>query len=149
MNILHGEDKKYVWWGLLGIGVAALFYLLSVKNNSKNQSGGGQLVNVPYLVPQYSTSASPTASDSLSTQSNIIGTSSNSTVANYSNPYATSANASEAPGTWGFWPNLINSYPWGPNNNVQYGSFAQPSGAIQQNSVGQPGANYNVGNTNT
>jgi hypothetical protein len=142
------EDKKYMWWGLLGIGVAALFYFLSQSQNSQNQSGGGQLVNVPYLVPQYSTSASPSANSSLSTQPNIIGSSSNSTIPNYSNPYAVSANPTEAPGTWGFMPALNVSNPTGPNNSVQFGAFNQPPGVIQQNGTSTPGSNYNAPNTN-
>jgi hypothetical protein len=63
------EDKKYVWWGLLGIGVAAFFYFLSSKKS-------GQSVQVPYLVPsQMTTGASPSADTSLSSQANIIGNS--------------------------------------------------------------------------
>lgn len=111
------EDKKFMWWGLLGIGVAAFFYFLS-KNNPATQQ---QAVQVPYLVP--TTMASPTASTSLSNQPNIIGTSSNSSVPNFTNPYAVSANAMEAPGTWGFMPNLMVNGTSGPINTLQFGSF--------------------------
>lgn len=139
---MRPEDKKYVWWGLLGIGVAVLFYFLSAKNA---KSGATNTVTVPYLVPQYTTGASPTASTSLSTQPNIIGSSSNSAVPNFSNPYAVSANPTEAPGTWGFMPNLMSSSPVGVGNQISYGGFTQPPGAINfQNGVNPPGASYQV-----
>ena len=114
------EDKKYIWWGLLGIGVAAFFYFLSQRNA---KSGGTNTVTVPYLVPQSTTGASPTADTSLSNQPNIIGSSSNSTVPNFSNPYAVSANPTEAPGTWGFMPSLWVKDPQGIQNALSSGSF--------------------------
>lgn len=130
---MRSEDKKYVWWGLLGIGVAALFYFLS---SSKQSSGGANTVNVPYLVPQTTTGASPTADTSLSDQSNIIGSSSNSTIPNFSNPAGVATSVGEAPNTWGFWPNLNVSSPTGPNNSVSSGWFHDwnwfHGGAIQQ-----------------
>jgi len=52
---------KYVWWGLLGIGVAFLLYFMT-KGDIQKQS-----VKVPYLVP----SALPP--EPISEQSNIIG----------------------------------------------------------------------------
>jgi hypothetical protein len=102
------EDKKYVWWGLLGIGVAALFYFLSAKQKTKSDT-----VTVPYLVPQTmqnSNSASPSAGPSLSSQPNIVGSSPNSTVPNFT------------------MPNLMVYNPAGPYNNVQYGGFGNAGG---------------------
>jgi|SRR5215469_11547864 len=133
------EDKKYVWWGLLGIGVAAFFYFLSSRQKSTN---AGTTI-VPYLVPQtLGGGASPTADTSLSNQPNIIGSSSNSQVPNFSNPYSMNVNPFEAPGSWGWMPNLNASAPTGPNNNIQSGYFFQPQGVIQQNAVNPPGSNY-------
>lgn len=111
---MRPEDKKYIWWGLLGIGVAALFYFLSASKQSSNAN----TVTVPYLVPQYqkSTGASPTADTSLSTQPNIIGSSPNSTVPNYSNPYGPATSVGEAPNTWGFMPILTVTNPNQPVN---------------------------------
>jgi hypothetical protein len=128
------EDKKYVWWALLGIGVAALFYFLSASKQSSNAN----TVTVPYLVPQYQTTtgASPTADTSLSNQSNIIGSSPNSTVSNFSNPYNVASNAFEAPGTWGFMPNLTMTSPAMPQNTIQFGAFNSPN-QLLPNAVGQ------------
>lgn len=122
---------KYVWWGLLGIGVAAFFYFLS----SQNKSGSGTVSNiqVPYLVP--STGASPSASQSLSTQPNIVGSSNNSTIPNFSNPYMVSANPFEAPNTWGFMPNLQVSQPTGPNNAVGLPFTSPTNHWFEQNGV--------------
>jgi len=136
------EDKKYVWWGLLGIGVAAFFYFLSSRNKSGATSTN---VQVPYLVPT-TTGASPSASDSLSNQPNIIGSSPNSTVPNFSNPYGVAGSYAEVPNTWGFLPNLTQSPTNGPFGSVSYGSFNQPPGVIWQNGVKPPGANYTVAN---
>lgn len=117
------EDKKYVWWGLLGIGVAAFFYFLSSRNN-KNTSTN---VQVPYLVPATtSNSASPSAGPSLSNQPNIIGSSPNSVIPNGTNP----ANTFEAPNVWPTTPVLNVSSIDGPFNNVQYGSWLTPTGMI-------------------
>jgi len=132
------EDKKYVWWGLLGIGVAAFFYFLSTRNKGASATN----VAVPYLVPK-TTGASPTADTSLSDQQNIIGSSSQNQVPNFSNPYAVSANYAEAPGTWGFMPQLIKGPSVAPANSVAWGQFEQPVGAINfQNGLSLPGANY-------
>lgn len=119
---MRDEDKKYMWWGLLGIGVAALFYFLSSSNKSQNAN----TVTVPYLVPQSTTGASPTADTSLSNQSNIIGSSPNSTIQNYSNPLSVATSVGEAPNTYGFWPNLMVSPPSGVANQVNYGNFNVP-----------------------
>jgi hypothetical protein len=74
------EDKKYVWWGILGIGVAAFFYFLSSKNQK-------QTIQVPYLVPKpiATNGASPTADTTISEQPNIIGSHPNSNIPNGSN----------------------------------------------------------------
>jgi|SRR5215471_1741595 len=130
------EDKKYVWWGLLGIGVAAFFYFLSSRN--KNTSTN---VQVPYLVPT-TTGASPTADQSLSQQPNIIGSSENSTVPNFSNPYGPATSVGEAPNTYGFMPILSQQPTTGPVGNVSFGSFLQPPDVIFQNGVKPPGASY-------
>jgi hypothetical protein len=130
---LKPEDKKYVWWALLGIGVAALFYFLSAKNQS---SQNANTVTVPYLVPQTTTGASPTADTSLSTQQNIVGSSPNSTIDNFTNPYAVAANPFEAPGTWGFMPNLQMSGTQLPQNQVAFGAFTNTSQTLP-NAVSQ------------
>lgn len=123
-----------MWWGLLGIGVAALFYFLSA---SKQSSQNAQTVTVPYLVPQTlnSNGASPSAGPSLSTQPNIIGSSPNSTISNFANPYTT--NPFEAPGTWGYMPQLIATNPNGPTNNIQFGGFSPVNNALVPNAVPQ------------
>jgi hypothetical protein len=126
---MRPEDKKYVWWGLLGIGVAALFYFL----NSSKQSSNANTVTVPYLVPQSTTGASPTADTSLSNQPNIIGNSPNSTIPNFSNPFAVAANPSEAPGTWGFMPILTNSNPTNNFGQVHSGWYTTPNGTFWMN----------------
>lgn len=108
-----------MWWGLLGIGVAALFYFLSAGK----KSSGADTVTVPYLVP--STMASPTASTSLSNQPNIIGNSPNSTIPNFTNP---GGNPFEAPGTWGTMPNLQVGMPVGAKNNTQTGFWTRSGG---------------------
>jgi hypothetical protein len=134
------EDKKYVWWGLLGIGVAAFFYFLSSRN--KNTSTN---VQVPYLVPTTTTGASPTADQSLSQQPNIIGSSNNSTVPNFSNPYGPATSVMEAPNTYGFMPILSQQPTQGPVGSVSFGMFEQTPGAINfQNGMNQPGANYTI-----
>ena len=103
---MRPEDKKYMWWGLLGIGVAALFYFLSSQQKTKSDT-----VTVPYLVPQtMSNSASPSAGPSLSTQPNIVGSSPNSTTPNFT------------------MPNLTVYNPAGPYNNVQFGGFGNAGG---------------------
>jgi|SRR5215469_12689928 len=138
------EDKKFIWWGLLGIGVAAFFYFLSQQN--KNTSTN---VQVPYLVPQSTTGASPTASESLSQQPNIIGSSVNSTVPNFSNPAGVATSVKETPNTWGFMPMLSQQPSIGPSGQVSFGTFQQPPGAINwQNGIGQPGSSYGVPNLN-
>lgn len=132
---MRPEDKKYMWWGLLGIGVAALFYFLSASKNSSN----AQSVTVPYLVPQtMGTGASPTTDTSLSTQPNIIGASNQSAVPNYTNPYGSGANPWESPGGYGFMPNLMVSPPNGPFNNVQSGFFNNQNGATVPMSISTP-----------
>jgi hypothetical protein len=138
------EDKKYVWWGLLGIGVAAFFYFLSSRNKNTTTN-----VQVPYLVPTTTTGASPTANQSLSQQPNIIGSSSNSTVPNFSNPAGVATSVGEAPNTFGFMPILSAQPVNGPFNNVTSGMFEQTPGAINfQNGISQPGANFGVPNLN-
>lgn len=119
---MRDEDKKYMWWGLLGIGVAALFYFLSSSNKSQNAN----TVTVPYLVPQSTTGASPTADTSLSNQPNIIGSSPNSTIQNFANPLSVATSPMEAPNTWGFMPNLQVTPPSGVANQVNYGGFNVP-----------------------
>lgn len=72
------EDKKYIWWGLLGIGVAAFFYFLSSKNKT-------QTIQIPYLVPQSTPpqgTGQPSNTPTISEQPNIIGNHPNNTVAN-------------------------------------------------------------------
>lgn len=134
------EDKKYVWWGLLGIGVAAFFYFLSSRNKGTSTN-----VQVPYLVPQMSNGASPSAGPSLSNQPNIVGSSPNSTVANYSNPYGVATSWAEVPNTYGFLPNLTATGPKDPANNVTIPYILQPQGAISfQNGIGVPGSNYGI-----
>lgn len=125
---MNPEDKKYIWWGLLGIGVAALFYFLSMKNNS----GQTNTVTVPYLVPQTTTGASPTTDQSLSNQPNIIGSSSNSQVPNFSNPLGSATSVGEAPNTFGFMPNLIMSPVNTVPANVHSGVFPTVNGATTQ-----------------
>lgn len=116
---LFGEDKKYVWWGLLGIGVAAFFYFLS---STKQQGQQVNTVTVPYLVPQASTGASPTANTSLSNQSNIIGNSPNSNIPNGTNPLG-GPNIEEVPGQYGWLPQLNSAVPTGVQNNVTSGMW--------------------------
>ena len=117
---MRPEDKKYVWWGLLGIGVAALFYFLNVNKSGSNAN----TVTVPYLVPQtMGNSSSPSSGPSLSDQSNIVGSSPNSTVPNFTNPYSMNVNPAESPGQFGWTPNLMVYNPAGPYNNVQFGGF--------------------------
>jgi len=138
------EDKKFIWWGLLGIGVAAFFYFLSQQN--KNTSTN---VQVPFLVPQTTTGASPTASESLSQQPNIIGSSRNSAVPNFSNPAGVATSWAEVPNTWGFMPVLNQQPSQTPSNQVGTAWFEQTPGAINwQNGIGQPGSNYGVPNLN-
>ena len=130
------EDKKYVWWGLLGIGVAALFYFLS----SKNQKTKTNTVTVPYLVPStMSNSTSPSADTSLSSQPNIVGNSPNNPFPNGTNPYGVNPNYAEAPNTWGFMPQLpvTNPAPF-PQNNVQSGTWpSDVNNVFWQNAVPQ------------
>lgn len=116
--MIKGDDKKYVWWGLLGIGVAAFFYFLS-QGNQKQQTN---TVTVPYLVPQTSTGASPTADTSLSNQPNIIGNSPNSTIPNGTNPLG-GPNPFETPGQYGYLPQLTGNIPKGVNNAITFGAF--------------------------
>lgn len=68
------KKDKYVWWGLLGIGVAAFFYFLS---SQKGKGAEQSSIAVPYLVPQTSN-----VDNSLSEQSNIVGNHGNSTLPN-------------------------------------------------------------------
>jgi hypothetical protein len=135
---------KYVWWGILGVGVAALFWFLTSKQISQQ---GANTVTVPYLVP--TTGASPGAGPSLSNQPNIVGSTPNSTIPNFTNPAGVASNPFEAPNTWGFMPNLPISQPVGPNNNLSSGMFSTlpvPSGKtwigeqIQQPSAGSGGS---------
>lgn len=71
---------KYLWWGIVGLGVAVLLWYLTsqqIKSSTK----------IPYLVPQAfpnapSNGASPTANTSIGEQPNIIGDHPNSTVPN-------------------------------------------------------------------
>jgi hypothetical protein len=119
---MRPEDKKYIWWGLLGIGVAALFYFLSSQKKSQDV----QTVTVPYLVPQSTTGASPTASTGLSNQPNIIGSSPNSTIQNFANPLSVATSPMEAPNTWGFMPVLNTTPPTGVANQVAFGGFNVP-----------------------
>lgn len=133
---MRDEDKKFIWWGLLGIGVAAFFYFLSQRDKNTTTN-----VAVPYLVPK-TTGASPSADTSLSNQPNIVGASAQNQIPNFSNPYAVSANYSEAPGTWGFMPQLITGPSLAPGNSVSFGSFQQPPGVIQQNGFAVPGGAY-------
>jgi hypothetical protein len=77
---------KYVWWGVLGIGVAAFFWYLTKQQISSQQTP----VQTSYLVPQPLTQnqgdvASQSANTSISEQSNIVGTHPNSTQSNGSN----------------------------------------------------------------
>lgn len=138
------EDKKYVWWGLLGVGVAALFYFLSVKQ--KQNGVTGTAVTVPYLVPQTTNGASPAADTSLSTQSNIVGSHPNSNLPNYTNMFMTPANPAEYPGMWNYIPQ---ANPVGQSNNLNYANVQQPQGAINfQNGINSPGSNYQVPNAN-
>jgi len=77
------EDKKYVWWGILGIGVAAFFYFLSKKD------GGSQAIQVPYLVPQQVPSdvnGMAQTGGSITEQPNIIGNHPNNPVPNATSP---------------------------------------------------------------
>lgn len=127
---MNPEDKKYIWWGLLGIGVAALFYFLSASQNK----GQTNTVTVPYLVPQTTNGASPTADTSLSNQPNIIGSSSNSQVPNFSNPFGVATSVGEAPNTWGFMPQLIANAPNGVQNQVHSGVFPTINGAVTSQS---------------
>lgn len=78
---------KYVWWGVLGIGVAAFFWYLTKQQISSQQSTP---VQTTYLVPQPLTQsqsdiASQSANTTLSEQPNIVGEHPNSTVQNGSN----------------------------------------------------------------
>lgn len=132
---MRGEDKKYMWWGLLGIGVAALFYFLS-QNKSQAQSA-----TVPYLVEQplqnanasqNSNVASPSAQTSLSNQPNIVGVSPNSTITNGTAPGVSSANPFENTGSWSLLPNLTVSNPSGPNNAVNGATYTSNSFPVYQ-----------------
>lgn len=132
---MRPEDKKYVWWGLLGIGVAALFYFLS--SQQKSAQGQVNTVTVPYLVPQSTTGASPTADTSLSNQPNIIGSSPNSTIQNFANPLSVATSPMEAPNTWGFMPNLQVTPAAGVANQVSFGNFNVPGTATGIYHVGE------------
>lgn len=132
---MRDEDKKYVWWGLLGIGVAALFYFLSSNKQ-------GQAVNTPVLVEQplgqNTTGASPTASTSLSNQSNIIGNSPNQTIPNGTNPGGiVSANQTEMPGTWNLLPNLNIQSVNQPGNNINWAAYSA-NNPILSNTISTP-----------
>jgi hypothetical protein len=132
---MRSEDKKYVWWGLLGIGVAAFFYFLSAKN----QKTQANTVTVPYLVPStMSNGSSPSADTSLNSQPNIIGNSPANPFPNGTNPYGVNPNTFEVPGTWNWTPNLTitNPVPF-TGGNVQTGFFSTtnatlPNGISQQ-----------------
>lgn len=123
------EDKKYVWWGLLGIGVAAFFYFLSSKSKT-------QTIQVPYLVPQNipTDAASPTTGTSVSEQQNIIGSHQNSTVPNHtntdfpSNPFDASnpvLTPSQLAGAQPIASNPNFGIPWATYYNPQTGSTYQ------------------------
>lgn len=138
------EDKKYMWWGLLGIGVAAFFYFLSSRNKGTSTN-----VQVPYLVPSTTTGAAPSATTSLGDQNNIVGTSPNSTIPNGQNPAGVATSVGEAPNTYGFMPILSVSGAQGLSGGAIGTSFQQPQGAINfQNGISQPGANFGVPNLN-
>lgn len=110
---------KYLWWGLLGIGVAFFLWYLTSKQISEKQ----QPVNVPYLVPQtLNSGASPTASTTLSEQSNIVGNHPNSDIVNGTNPN-NPANFAEFPGQFSTMPQLGVQPPVGVSNNVNAGAF--------------------------
>lgn len=59
----HFKHDKYIWWGVVGLGVAVLLWWLTTKQIK------GQTVNTPYLVPQALNSNGP-ATDSSSTLPN-------------------------------------------------------------------------------
>lgn len=123
------EDKKYVWWGLLGIGVAAFFYFLSSKNKT-------QTVQVPYLVPQATPTdaASPTTGTSVSEQQNIIGSHPNSVIPNHTNntfsdnPFSTAPTTltpSQLAGAQPIASNPNMGIPWAIYYNPQTGGTYQ------------------------
>ena len=134
------KHDKYIWWGLVGLGVAVfLWYLTSKQIDSKTQT---QQVNTPVLVPtplQNTNGASPTASTTLSEQQNIVGSHPNSSISNGTNTGVSSANFAEAPGTWNLMPNMIVTPTGQPTNNVNWAAFSGESspatsigGTIQQ-----------------
>lgn len=128
---------KYLWWGILGIGVAIFLWYLTSKQIS-SQTPQQTTLQVPYLVP--TTGASPTASTSLSTQPNIVGSSTNSTIPNGTNPLSSATSVGEAPNTYGFMPQLLTQSTSGPNNSVAWGSFGP---AYQGNPYGASAVSAN------
>jgi hypothetical protein len=82
--------------------------------------------------------SSPSAGPSLSSQPNIVGSSPNSSVPNYSNPYSSNVNPAESPGQFGWMPNLTVYNPAGPYNNVQYGGFGNQGSWTVPNSIISP-----------
>lgn len=79
---------KYVWWGVLGIGVAAFFWFLTKQQISSSVNGpnGGTIpVFVPQPLQQTTDPSSPSTGNSVSEQPSIVGSHPNSSVPNGNN----------------------------------------------------------------
>lgn len=125
------KHDKYIWWGVVGLGVAVLLWYLTKQQIENKQTPQTAPVTTSYLVPKTldtTNGASPTASTGLSEQNNIIGEHQNSTVANGTNPN-NPANFAEFPGEFSQMPQLGVMVPQGVTNNV---NAAQYFGSSQQ-----------------